>query len=103
MMVKERLPYDALVALCQRWGVTELSLFGSALRDDFASESDVDLLVSFAPDCRMGLKFFELEAELEELFGRKVDLISRSGLTYTRNSEFRDEVQRTAQVIYAAP
>lgn len=51
----------------------------------------------------MGLRFFELEAELEELFGRKVDLISRSGLTYTRNSEFRDEVQRTAQVIYAAP
>lgn len=103
MIVKERLPYNALAELCRRWGVTELSVFGSALRDDFSPESDVDLVVAFPRERRMGLEFFELEAELEELLGRKVDLISRRGLAYTRNAEFRDEVERTAQVIYAAP
>ncbi len=103
MVVKDRLPYDALTALCERWGVAKLSFFGSALRDNFSSESDFDLVVDFPPERRMGLRFFELEAELEQILGRKVDFISGRGLAYTRNIEFRDEVARTAEVIYAAP
>jgi uncharacterized protein len=50
MKTQIALPIDAIKALCQRWSITELSLFGSVLRDDFRPDSDIDLLVTFAPE-----------------------------------------------------
>jgi len=74
-------------------------MFGSALRDDFRADSDVDLLVEFLPDARVGLiGLAGIELELSEAIGRKVDLRTPRDLS----PRFRDEVLRTAALQYAA-
>ena len=65
---------DTIAEFCNRHGIRKLALFGSALRDDFTEDSDVDVLVEFEPDIRVGLRFFGMEIELSEILGRKVDL-----------------------------
>ena len=93
------LPADQIGAFCRRHHVRKLALFGSALRDDFRPESDVDVLVEFAPGTRVGLRFFEMEQELSELVGRKVDLNTPGFLS----RRFREQVLKEAQVQYVAP
>ena len=71
----------SLVEVCRRYGVKELSLFGSAVRGEMRPESDIDIMVEFEPGVRTGLvKFETLVEELESLAGRKVDLVTRRGL-----------------------
>jgi predicted nucleotidyltransferase len=91
---------DELVAVCQKFGVAKLSLFGSSLREDFdPTRSDVDLLVEFAPETRIGLfKLLEMEQSLSVMFGRKVDLTTLGSLS----ESFLSEVQATSQVLYDA-
>ena len=92
------LPMEEIAALCRRYGAQELSLFGSALRDDFRDDSDIDLLVLFQPDARIGfLEFAALQRELADVPGRDVDLVSKRGL----KPVIRDEVLSAARVIYA--
>jgi len=99
MSVKIGLDIDKIAEFCRRWNVTEFALFGSVLRDDFGPESDVDVLVTFAPDARVGLiTLGKMEIELAALLGRKVDLVTRGGL----RSLIRDQVLATAEVLYAA-
>lgn len=89
----------SLAALCRRYRVRELSLFGSAARGDMHPASDIDIMVEFEPGVRTGLIRFEYFAEeLESLAGRKVDLVTRNGL----KPWIRPEVLRDARVIYAA-
>lgn len=68
------LPLDRLAEICRRYHVRQMALFGSALRDDFGPQSDVDLLVEFLPGARTGLAFFALQDELSAAIGRTVDL-----------------------------
>ncbi|MCP4289234.1 MAG: nucleotidyltransferase, partial [Gammaproteobacteria bacterium] len=69
------------------------------LRDDFGPDSDVDVLVEFEPEARIGfLKFFEIENELEAIIGRKIDLVTPEGL----KPLIRDDILTQAEVIYAA-
>jgi predicted nucleotidyltransferase len=69
---------ERLAEFCRRWQVAELSLFGSALREDFRPDSDVDLLVSFAPGVSWDFdEFLTMKEEMETLFGRTVDLVER--------------------------
>lgn len=71
---------------CRRWKVTELSLFGSVVRDDFKPESDVDVLVTLAPDAPWTLSnWLEMQRELESLFHRPVDLIERNAVERSGN------------------
>lgn len=84
---------------CQRWKITELALFGSVLRDDFRPESDVDMLVTFAPDAQWSLfDLVEMQEELGKMLGRKVDLVEKKGL---RNPFRRHSILKTRQVVYA--
>lgn len=77
---------EALAAFCGRWRVEELAVFGSALGENFGPESDVDLLVTFEEGARHGLfAVAEMEAELERLFGRRVDLITRRSVEESPN------------------
>ena len=93
------LPLEAISAFCQKWHVEELSLFGSVLRDDFSPQSDVDVLVAFIPGARVSLfDFVEMQEELERIFQRKVDLVSKGGL---RNPFRRHEILNTRQLVYA--
>ena len=92
-----------IVAFCSRWGVTELALFGSAVRDDFGPESDVDLLVSFDPGARRTLfDIVRMEDELRAMFGRNVDLVTRAAVEGSRNHIRRKAILESARVLYAA-
>jgi predicted nucleotidyltransferase len=92
-------PYDALADFSRRNHIRRLAVFGSALRDDFQPDSDLDILVEFEPGARVGLRFFALERELTELFGRPVDLNTPGFLS----PYFREEVIAEAQDLYVAP
>jgi predicted nucleotidyltransferase len=87
-----------LADFCRRHHIRRLALFGSVLRDDFGPESDVDVLVEFEPGHVPGLAFFDMEEELSDLLGRKVDLNTPGFLS----PYFRDEVLEEAEVQYAA-
>ena len=65
---------DELAALCRKYHVRKLSLFGSVLSDDFRSDSDLDILVEYEPEAHIGLDFIAFQHELSILFGRSVDL-----------------------------
>lgn len=94
---------DQLTAFCKRWQITELALFGSVLRDDFGPESDVDVLVEFEEGARHTLfDLDDMELELEEIFGREVDLVSRRGVEASRNYIRRKAILDSAETIYAA-
>lgn len=96
------IPKDKIAAFCTRWKITEFAFFGSVLRDDFGPESDIDVLVMFAPDARWTLlDHVEMQDELKTLFGRSVDLISKRGLERSRNAIRRKEILGSAEVVYA--
>ena len=64
---------EQIAAFCEKWGIMELSLFGSVLRDDFGPNSDVDFLYVFHPDHHPGWDIMDVEEELSRLVGRKVE------------------------------
>jgi len=92
-------PKEKIAEFCQRHHIRKLAFFGSVLRDDFGADSDVDVLVEFAPGHVPGLAFFAMESELSEILGRKVDLNTPQFLS----RYFRDEALAEAEVQYAAP
>lgn len=100
--VQIELPLPAIAALCRKYGVEELAIFGSALRDEFGPGSDVDFLVVFKNDDYgpWMSKLIDLEAELSNLLQRKVDLISKQGVEQSRNWIKRKNILRAARVIY---
>jgi len=69
-----QIPRDRVVEFCHRNHIRRLALFGSVLRDDFTSASDVDMLVEFEPGKTPGFAFFRMQDELSEIIGRRVDL-----------------------------
>lgn len=93
-----RLPAGELPAYCRRNGIHRLELFGSATREDFGPQSDVDLLVEFRPEARIGfLAFSRIQRELSALFGRRVDLVPRAGL----KPAIAPSVLKDAEPLYA--
>lgn len=89
-----------LADFCRRWKALNLALFGSAIRDDFRDDSDVDFLVSFQDDAAWDLAdLAAMRTELEELVGRPVDLVERAAL---HNPFRRREILATHRVLYAA-
>ena len=96
------LPREAIEEFCRRWKITELAVFGSALRDDFGPESDLDFLVTFAPEATWSLlDKVAIWRGLEMLLGRRVDLVSRRGVERSRNPIRRQEILATAEVFFA--
>ena len=95
-----RLDKDELTKFCRKWRIRELSIFGSALRDDFGPESDLDFLVSFEPETSIDLfDLIEMKDELESFYGRPIDLVEKEAL---RNPWRKREILRTRELIYAA-
>jgi predicted nucleotidyltransferase len=99
MSVKISIDREKIAEFCRRHHIRRLSLFGSVLRDDFGSDSDVDVLVEFETGHVPGLAFFDMEAELSQILGRKVDLSTLQFLS----RYFRDEVLNEAEEQYVAP
>lgn len=94
------IPRLRLADFCRRWKVTELALFGSVLREDFGPGSDVDVLVTFAADALCGIdEWVAMRDELEAIYGRGVDLVSKRAV---RNPFRRHEILTTRRIIHAA-
>ena len=95
------IPHERISDFCRKWKITEFSLFGSVLREDFRADSDVDVLVSFASDTHWTLfDLVHMEDELKELFGRHVDLVIRESVERSENPIRRKAILSTAQRIY---
>jgi len=96
-------PRKRIAEFCVRWDITELSLFGSVLSDDFGPGSDIDVLVSFGEGATHTLfDLVRMERELEEIFGRQVDVVIRRGIESSRNYFRRKAILDSAEAIYAA-
>ena len=94
--------HDRVAEFCRANGIVRLAIFGSALRDDFGPESDIDVLVEFEPGRTPGFGFVTMAADLSELFGRDVDVLTRSSVERSQNYIRRKEILETAETIYAA-
>lgn len=90
-----------IAEFCRRWTIAELSLFGSMLRDDFHPESEVEVLVVFAPEADWGFRdLLQMEKELTEILGRKADLIEERLVEQNRNYIIRRHLLRSTEPVY---
>ena len=97
-----KLSIEEIKKFCDRWKIIEFALFGSVLRKDFRSDSDIDVMVQFHPQATPTFyNLEEMEAELKTIFNRKVDLVTRQGIESSRNYLRRHEILFSAKVIYA--
>lgn len=96
MGAKLNLDRESIAEFCRLRRIARLGLFGSAIRDDFQAESDVDVFVEFEPGSAPGLEFFTMQEELSRLFGRPVDLNTPGFLS----PEIRDRVIAEAEILY---
>lgn len=94
---QERMGEREIAEICRRYHVRLLAVFGSVARGEARGDSDVDLFVEFEAGYHPGLQWFDLEEELEQALGRRVDL-SRKALLKAR---VRREAEREAVVLYA--
>ena len=98
---KIQLPKDKIKDFSDRWKISELALFGSVLRDDFRPDSDIDLLVTFSPDADWSLfDHVQMQQELANILGRRVDLVSKRAIERSQNWIRRREILETAKIIY---
>ena len=96
MPARIQIPRHRIAEFCQRNHIRRMALFGSVIRDDFTPESDVDILVEFQPGHTPGFAYFDMERDLSDMLGRKVDLNTPSELS----KYFRREVLDEAEEIY---
>ena len=91
---------EQIEAFCRKWKIRQFALFGSVLRDDFRPDSDVDVLVEFEPDAEVTLfDFVQMQEELSETFGRKVDLVEKAAV---RNPFVRNHIRNNHRVVHEA-
>ncbi len=94
---------DKMTDFCRRWKIQQLAVFGSAVRGDLKGASDIDLLVTFAPQADWTMfDHYRMENELVELLGRDVDLVNVRSLEENPNPVYRKEILSSARTIYAA-
>lgn len=96
-------PRKRIQRFCQKWKIVELSFFGSVLREDFSSESDIDVLALFAEDARHTLfDMARMKMELQKILGREVDLVSKRGVENSRNYLRKNAILESSEVIYGS-
>ncbi len=97
------LPTPEIISFCEKWKITEMSVFGSALREDFGPDSDVDVLITFSPDATWTLMdMVDASDQLEAMFGRPVDLVTKPAIERSKNWLRRTEILNSAEQIYRA-
>ena len=94
------IPQKEIEEFCQHWKVKEFYLFCSVLRDDFHEQSDIDVMVKFFPNPGWGLEFVTMKYELETIFGRKVDLMTKKSIERSHNWIRRKDILGNAKLIY---
>lgn len=94
---------EQISKLCKQFKINELALFGSALREDYTENSDIDLLVEFIPDSGITLfNIVDLKEEFEKLFGREVDIVSKNAVKRSRNYIRKKAILENYRVIYVS-
>jgi predicted nucleotidyltransferase len=102
MTFVDSIPQEDIRRFCRPWKVRELAVFGSALRADFRLDSDVDVLVSFHENAHWGLfDHVQMRLELESIFKRRVDLVTRRAVEQSQNVLLRENILTTARTIFA--
>jgi predicted nucleotidyltransferase len=100
---KIQLATDRIAAFCRKWLITEFSIFGSALRDDFRPDSDIDILIAFEANTERTLEdWLSMNAELEAMLGYRVDLVERRLVEQSENYIRRRDILESAEQLYAA-
>lgn len=103
MRTEMTIPTERLEDFCRRWKISELRVFGSALREDFRPDSDLDLLVRFTPDADWSLvNHVAMEEELAGIVGRKVDLVSERAIERSSNWIRRKAILETAEPYFVS-
>ena len=99
MSLHIRVDQEEIAEFCQRHHIRRLAFFGSVLRDDFRADSDVDVLVEFEPEYRLGLfDLMRMQQEFSEMIGREADFRTPEDL----GRYMRDRVINESEVQYAA-
>jgi hypothetical protein len=99
--VKLQVNREVLGRFCRERGIARLELFGSALREDFRPDSDVDLLASLRPDAPVTLLgWADIQEKLSQIFGRPVDLVSRWAIEHSHNAYRKHAILSTAVPLY---
>jgi len=103
IILSELVDPEQLKAFCTKWKISEVALFGSVLRDDFRPDSDIDVLVKFAPDGEWSIfDLVEMEDELKVIFNRDVDLVLRRSIERSKNIYRREHILNSARTVYVA-
>lgn len=98
-----QIPKDKIAEFCRRWKITEFALFGSVLREDFRPDSDIDILVTFAPEAKWKLDdLLAMREDLESLFGYPVDLVEKRLVETSPNYIRRKHILSHAETVYVA-
>lgn len=98
---KIEIPFKKIISFCQKWNISEFAFFGSVLRDDFDPQnSDIDIMITFAPDQHWGWDIVTMKEELETLFKRPIDLVTKKAIENSKNPFRKKEILDTYQVIY---
>jgi predicted nucleotidyltransferase len=101
MSPRMAIDYNLIDQFCRKWKMTEFSLFGSILRDNFGPDSDVDVMVSFEPGAHWSLlDLVEMREELQGIFQRPVDLLTRRAVERSQNWIRREAILNHAEMIY---
>ena len=91
--------YSEIADVCSRYGIVELGVFGSSIREDFSDTSDIDFLVTFKPDAQISLfDIIDLEEELKKKFNRDIDVVEKEAL---KNPYRRKNILETSEIVYA--
>jgi predicted nucleotidyltransferase len=94
-------PMDEIAEFCRRWKIQEMAVFGSVLRADFDSESDIDVIVTFDDDAEWSLlDHIRMQQELQSVLQRDVDLVTRRAVEQSQNWIRRKEILSTASIIF---
>ncbi len=100
--LKIPLPLERIASFCRRWSIARLDVFGSVLRNDFHSGSDVDFLATYGPEAHWSLlDRVRMKYELEDMLGRPVDLLNRRALEKARSRDRAAGILEEAQTLYA--
>jgi predicted nucleotidyltransferase len=97
------LPREKIAKFCKKWNIHEFSFFGSVLTDDFRPDSDIDVLVTFEENTKHTLfDLVHMQDELKEVFGRKVDLLTRRAVEQSRNYIRRKSILSSLEAVYVS-
>lgn len=97
----ESIPQKEIAGFCQKWQIREFALFGSVVGEQFKPESDIDVLISFNEKANWGLfDHVQMRLDLETIFKRKVDLITRRALEQSQNEILREDILKSAKTIF---